>query len=273
MSESNGDAGSRKSYSGILAERMNMKISFKGQVVLITGATRGIGKQLADDFVKSGAQVILTGTQREQIDMLNKSVEKKSQGKKMYYCVDFTDSISTQDFIEKLGRYRKIDVCINNAGINRVDYIHEIQLKDWDDIMAVNLKAPFLIIREVSKIMKRNRYGRIVNISSIFGIINRHKRSIYSASKFGIRGLTVAASNELARYNILVNTVSPGFVLTDLTRRILSKKEIQDIKKQIPQGRFATPDEISCLILFLASPSNTYLTGQNIIIDGGYVNV
>jgi 3-oxoacyl-[acyl-carrier protein] reductase len=129
-----------------------------------------------------------------------------------------------------------------------------------------------MITRKVSKIMKSNGYGRIVNISSIFGVISRGKRSIYSITKFGLRGLTLAASNELARHNILVNAVSPGFVLTELTKGILSKKEIADLSKQIPVGRFARPEEISKVVLFLASDMNTYITGQNIIVDGGYVN-
>ena len=252
-----------------------MKIDFNGQVVLVTGATRGIGKQIADGFARLGAKLILTGTKEEQIKALNESAGKDKDGEttREYYCVDFTDAKSTETFIEHLRRYDRIDVCVNNAGINRINYIDETQLKDWDDIIAVNLKAPFLIIREVSKIMKKNGYGRIVNICSIFGVISREKRSIYSSSKFGLRGLTAAASNELAKYNVLVNSVSPGFVLTDLTKTILSEKEMKELAVQIPARRVATPDDISRGVLFLASNLNTYITGQNIIVDGGYVNV
>jgi len=128
-------------------------------------------------------------------------------------------------------------------------------------------------MREISRKMKKNRYGRIVNISSIFGVISREKRSIYSASKFGLRGLTVAASNELAKHNIMINTISPGFVLTDLTRSILSQNEMDELAEQIPAKRLANPDEISRVVLFIASSLNTYITGQNIVVDGGYINV
>jgi len=250
-----------------------MKINFEGQVVLITGATRGIGKQLANDFHELGAELILTGTRNEEIEALNKSRGELANPRRQYYCVNFLDADSTEKFLGELGSYGRIDVCVNNAGMSRIEYIDETTTKDWDDIVTVNLKAPYLVTREISTIMKRNGYGRIVNIGSIFGSISREKRSIYSVSKFGLRGLTTGSSNELARYNILVNTVSPGFVLTERTKRVLSKEEMTELASQVPIKRFATPDEISKLILFLASGSNTYITGQNIIIDGGYVNV
>jgi len=250
-----------------------MKIDFEGQVVLVTGATRGIGRQTADDFAELGAELILTGTIEDEINALNRSIEELENPPKKYYCVNFLDANSTEKFLGELRDYTRIDVCVNNAGINRIDYIDETKTKDWDDIIAVNLKAPFLVTREISKIMKKNGYGRIVNIGSIFGSISREKRSIYSSSKFGLRGLTVASSNELARHNILVNTVSPGFVLTELTKNILSEEEMAELAAHVPMGRLAEPGEISKVVLFLASGFNTYITGQNIIVDGGYINV
>lgn len=239
----------------------------------MTGATRGIGKQIAEDFFELGAKLILTGKNKERIKILNESLPKEKKNRMQYYSADFTDIKSIEKFIEQIRCYDRIDICINNAGINRIDYIDETYMKDWDDIIAVNLKAPFMIIREIGKLMKKNGYGRIINISSIYGLISREKRSIYSASKFGIRGLTVATSNELAKYNIFVNTVSPGFVLTDLTKSILSEKEMKELAAQIPARRLASPDDITRVVLFLASSLNTYITGQNIIVDGGYVNV
>jgi len=121
--------------------------------------------------------------------------------------------------------------------------------------------------------MKKNLYGRIINIASIFGVISKAKRSIYTTSKFGLRGLTVTSSIELAPFNVLVNSISPGFVLTELTKNILSEEEMKNIALQVPMGRFAEVDEISRVVLFLASSMNTYITGQNIVVDGGFTNV
>jgi len=250
-----------------------MKIDFSGQVALVTGGTRGLGKQIADDLFDLGANLVLTGTNSKQIEELNHSLSREKQKRVKYIAADFKDSKNITQFTEQIMACERIDVCVNNAGINRINYIDETLLEDWDDIITVNLKAPFMIIREVAKIMKKINYGRIVNISSIFGVISRTKRSIYSASKFGLKGLTLSVANELAKYNILVNSVSPGFVLTELTKSILTKKEMLELADEIPVGRLATPDEISRVVIFLASSLNTYIAGQNIIADGGYVNV
>lgn len=249
-----------------------MKIDFHDQTVLVTGATRGIGKQVADDFGSLGARLILTGTDKQQVKSLNEEAFHTNALKK-YFVADFLDKQSTENFLNEIGNYDRIDVCVNNAGINRINYIDESLVEDFEDILAVNLHAPFMIIRAISRIMKRNGYGRIVNISSIFGVISKEKRSVYSVSKFGLHGLTVSSANELACHNVLVNTVSPGFVNTVLTERILGPEEMAVLASQVPIGRFAEPAEISRVVLFLASRLNTYIAGQNIIADGGFVNV
>lgn len=248
-----------------------MNIDFTGKVALVTGATRGIGKQIADDFAKSGATLILTGTQRDQIDRLNKEALKKGR-KRRYYRVDFSQEDSFHQFLKKLKCYDRIDICVNNAGINRLNYVDEADMDDWEDMVNVNLRAPYMLIRQISPLMKKHRYGRIVNISSIFGVISRPKRSIYTTTKFGLHGMTVTAALELAPYNILVNAVSPGFVQTDMTRKNLSPKEQEELTRHIPVKRLGTPEDISRVVLFLASSQNSYITGQNIVVDGGYVS-
>lgn len=250
-----------------------MEIQFQNKVVLITGATRGIGKQLALDFEKLGASLILTSTNAIQVKNLNQELEKNNKQNIKYICVDFSNENSSIEFADQLSKYERIDVCVNNAGINKINYIYDTLITDWDNIINVNLKAPFLILREISKIMKKHGYGRIVNIASIFGTISKQKRVIYSTSKSGLIGFTKAAALDLAPFNVLVNCVSPGFVLTDLTKRILTEAEMQELVALIPVGRMASIEEISKVVLFLSSDLNTYITGQNIIVDGGYVNV
>ena len=130
--------------------------------------------------------------------------------------------------------------------------------------------GPFVLTREISKIMKKNKYGRIVNIASIFGVISREKRAAYSSTKSGLIGLTKATAHDLAKDNILVNSISPGFIDTELTKNILGEKSMKEISSSIPLKRLGDPDEIAKLVLFLTSDQNTYITGENIIIDGGY---
>ena len=241
-----------------------MKVDFKNQTVLVTGATRGIGRQIAEDMFHAGANIIATGTSDLSLSQLNDGFEK--------YPVDFLDSQSVDNFISFLSN-KKIDVCINNAGINKIASIGDVQQEDWDAIIKVNLTTPFRIIKTISNTMKRHNYGRIVNISSIWGTISKEYRASYSSSKFGLVGLSLSAAAELAKYDVLVNTVSPGFTLTDLTREVLGETEMVKIAKTIPIGRMATPSDISKVVMFMASNQNNYISGQNIVVDGGFTNV
>jgi 3-oxoacyl-[acyl-carrier protein] reductase len=249
-----------------------INFNFDNKTILVTGGTRGIGSQIAEELHELGAFVLITGTNAVEIDKFNIEAKKRSCKKKYIY-VDFLDENSSVNFFKEINNYDKIDGIVNNAGINRLNHVQNALLNDWTDMLEVNLTAPFRIIKNVAPIMIKNSYGRIVNIASIFGVISKEKRTVYSATKFGIHGLTVGCSNDLARYNILVNTVSPGFVLTDLTKKNLSISEIKDLENQIPIKRIAETRDISSVVIFLLSNLNQYLTGQNIIVDGGFTNV
>jgi NAD(P)-dependent dehydrogenase (short-subunit alcohol dehydrogenase family) len=246
-----------------------MRLDFTGRTVVVTGATRGIGRRLAEDFAAAGADLVLTGTSADEVEQLQ---ARAGEGER-WHRVDFTEPASVDAFAAALEAMPRIDACVNNAGINRINPIDETVLDDWDALLAVNLTGPFRVLRSVSAVMKRAGYGRIVNMGSIFGSVSREKRSVYSTTKFGLRGLTVGASNDLARFGVLVNTVSPGFVLTDLTRRILSEEERAQLAGQVPAGRLAETSDISPVVLFLCSALNTYITGQDVVVDGGFLNV
>jgi 3-oxoacyl-[acyl-carrier protein] reductase len=249
-----------------------MNLDFTGQTIIVTGATRGIGKQIAEDLHSMGAELILTGTDPVEIKDLNKIVKLNHKNIR-YFCVNFLIKESIDYFKLQLTNYKQIHALVNNAGINRLNFINEVNDNDWDDMLSVNLTAPFQLLKFISSKMIPFEFGRIINIASIFSKISKEKRSVYSVTKFGIHGLTVGVSNDLARHNILVNTVSPGFVYTDLTKKNLTQDEIIKITEQIPIKRLANVKEISYVVLFLLSKNNTYLTGQNIVVDGGFTNV
>lgn len=245
-----------------------MVSTFKNKTVLVTGATRGIGKQIAHDFDACGAHLILTGTDKNQVIKLN--CDRKLNAR--YLCVDFTDKGSFDRFLKEISPM-KIDICINNAGINYIDGMLDYPQNKWEELMHVNLDAPFRISQVVARNMKKHLYGRIINIASIYGVISREKRIAYSASKSGLIGLSRAMAIDLAQYGILVNSVSAGFVKTDLTKSILSEGDIRRLEQEIPLKRFATTKDISNTVLFLASEMSSYITGQNIVVDGGYVAI
>lgn len=246
----------------------NIRIDLSGKKTLITGATRGIGRSIAKVFEKAGSNLILTGTNSSQIDEIN----KKEKNKRITWkCAELSSLEGINKFIKNLDL--DIDICVNNAGINLIKPFTEYSLEEYEKVVNVNQKAVFEIIKKLISSMQKNSFGRIVNVASIWSHIGKSHRSLYSMSKTGIVGLTRSLAIEYAENNILVNSISPGFIKTALTSRSLSKAEITNLTKQIPVRRLGSPDEIAYFTLFLCSDLNTYLTGQNIIIDGGFTIV
>jgi len=245
-------------------------LNFKNKTVIITGGTRGIGRSLVDFFTDVDANVIFTGTKKYNsvnLDLL------KNSSRIQYIELDYSSEKSVKQFIHLVRDLDRVDVLINNAGVNKIDNISEISVDDWDWINTINLKGPFLLTQAVSENMKKQNSGKIINIASIFSVISKVKRAAYSATKWGLIGFTKAVALELAPFNIQVNAVSPGFVDTDLTRKILGLENMKQLEETIPQGRLAQPEEIAKVVLFLCSDQNTYITGQNIVVDGGFTSV
>jgi len=249
---------------------VSININLSGKTALITGATRGIGRAIADEFIEANAQVILTGTSQSEIDQLNSENENKAI---KWLMADFSTSDNIKLFIDKLKNMEPIDICVNNAGINIIKPLIEVSNEEYQRIMSVNLSAPFSIVRSLIPNMKKQKYGRIVNIASIWSEISKTGRSLYTTSKTGLVGFTRSIAVENSGDNILVNAVSPGFTLTELTKQSLTKNEMKELSRQIPMGRFAEPNEIAKTVLFLCSDLNTYITGQNITVDGGFTLV
>ncbi|WP_017325517.1 SDR family NAD(P)-dependent oxidoreductase [Synechococcus sp. PCC 7336] len=243
-----------------------MKLDFSNQTVLVTGASRGIGAQIAADFSDCGAKLIVTATDESSEAKIRSRLGESTQ----FLAVDFSISESINHFLASIRKIDRIDACVNNAGLSRHRPLEAATEEEWDLTNSVNLKAPFLLTQAVAESMKRNLYGRIVNIASIWSQITIPDRGVYTATKFGLHGLTISSAAELSQYNILTNTVSPGFTLTDMLKGNYSKEALQAIADKIPMKRLAEPEEISKVVLFLSSQLNSYVTGQNILVDGGY---
>lgn len=223
--------------------------------VLVTGGTRGIGKSIFELFKKNGYDVYITGTSLPEIP------------NEKYYQVDFSNSESFEKFIFEISS-KKFDILINNVGTNIIKNQIDVSIVEWSKMIDVNLKSIYFISQSILKNMPSG--GKIINISSIFGVVSKELRSLYSTTKFGINGLTKSLSLEYAHKNILINSISPGFTNTELTSKSLTEEQSSELKKQVPLNRFAEPNEIAELVFFLSSEKNSYITGQNIIIDGGF---
>lgn len=234
---------------------------FESKTVFVTGATRGIGRAVAVAFRAAGAKVIGTGTQSESEGAFDEYVQADfGDVERIRACADYV-------------RRAEPDVLINNAGINKNQAFVEIEPQDFQRIQQVNVFAPFSLCQAAIPGMKRKGWGRIVNISSIWGKISKEHRASYSASKFALDGMTLALAAEHAADGILANCVAPGFTDTELTHKMLGEEGIRQIVSTVPIRRMASVEEIARFVVWLGSPENTYITGQNIAIDGGFSRV
>jgi NAD(P)-dependent dehydrogenase (short-subunit alcohol dehydrogenase family) len=230
--------------------------------VLVTGATRGIGSAVAERFVQEGAEVIATGS----------TPKGRVPAGCRFEVINFSDCEAMERFVERVADL-EIDILVNNAGINKITPFSEIDIQSYEAIQSVNLHAPMKLCQAVLPYMRAQQWGRIVNISSIFGVISKAERAPYSASKFALDGMTASLAAEVASDGILANCVAPGFIDTDMTRSILGESGMKELADQVPAKRLGTPQEIASFVVWLASKENTYVSGQNLVIDGGFTRV
>lgn len=241
----------------------------KDKVVLVTGSARGIGKSIVERFAKEGAVTVISDVANEEAARETLASIESQGGRGLVTMFDVSDSAQVDRAVsEVMAAFGRIDVLVNNAGITRDNLMMRMSEDDFDLVYRVHLKGTFLLTKAVSRIMMKQRCGRIVNMSSVVGVMGNAGQANYSAMKAGIIGLTKSAARELAARNITVNAIAPGFINTPMTEKLPEAVQ-KAFLAQIPLGRYAEPGEVADLALFLASDEAAYITGQAIGINGG----
>ena len=245
-------------------------MQLKGKVAIITGAAQGIGKEIARALAKEGADLAICDVNKEVLDKTRAELE--TCGVKVEaLVVDVTNTTQVEEMVNKvLDKLSKVDILVNNAGITRDSLIMRMKESDWDLVLAVNLKGAFNCLKAVTRPMLKQRYGKIVNVASIIGIMGNAGQANYAASKAGIIGLTKSAAKELASRGINVNAVAPGFIKTAMTDK-LTEEQKQKMLDVIPLAKLGEPKDVADLVLFLVSDASSYITGEVIKVDGGMV--
>jgi len=238
-----------------------------GKVAIVTGGSRGIGKDIAAALAGAGAKVAILA--RDQPRAAAAAAEI-GNGARAYRC-DVSLAAEVERALEAVDRdFAQVDVLVNNAGVTRDNLLFRIGEDDWDAVLDANLKGPFLITKLAARGMIKRRWGRIVNITSVVGLMGNKGQANYAASKAGLIGFTKAVARELASRNVLVNAVAPGYIDTELTRGI-SEEAKQTLQAAIPLARLGTGRDVAAAVLFLASDMASYITGQVLVVDGGMV--
>ena len=242
-------------------------IKFEGQVALVTGASRGIGAAIATELAHKGLKVIGTATTDEGAARITETLASFGGcvGKKL----DVNDAASAEALIDTIVKdYGALHILVNNAGITRDMLAMRLKDDDWDAVLDTNLKAVFRMSRAVMRTMMKQRYGRIISITSVVGAAGNAGQANYAAAKAGVAGMTRALARELGSRNITVNCVAPGFIETDMTAK-LSEEQQKALLGQIPLGHLGKPQDIAHAVAFVASPQAAYITGQEIHVNGG----
>jgi 3-oxoacyl-[acyl-carrier protein] reductase len=250
------------------APARRIQVDLSGQVALVTGASRGIGKEIALTFGRAGAAVACIARNEGKLKETADAVQAAG-GKASVHACDVADSAAAQATVDAVVEaHGRLDVVVNNAGITKDTLLPIMSDDDWDQVIAANLRSVFLFTRAAAKVMMRQRSGRIINMSSVSGLMGNPGQSNYSASKAGIIGFTQTVARELAKRKITVNAICPGFIATDMAEA-LGPAIIDEVKKRIPLQRIGQAEEIADAALYLASDSAAYITGQTLTVDGG----
>ncbi|MBA4072567.1 MAG: beta-ketoacyl-ACP reductase [Gemmatimonas sp.] len=241
-------------------------ISLTGKTALVTGSTRGIGRAIAEELVACGARVAVVGR-----DLATAERVAEELGEARGFACDVSDPASVTMLVQTVeDAFGTLDILVNNAGITKDNLMARMKDEDWDAVLATNLRSAFVATRAAQRGMMKRRWGRIINITSVVGLVGNKGQANYAASKAGLIGFTKAAAKELSSRNILVNAVAPGYIRTDMTAQ-LNEDARTALSSQIPLGRLGEPKDIAGAVAFLASDLAAYITGQVLVVDGGMV--
>jgi 3-oxoacyl-[acyl-carrier protein] reductase len=244
-----------------------IQIDLSGRNALVTGSTRGIGREIADTLAKCGARVAVVGRDLAKARETAAAVGNGAEG----FACDVSDTAAVAKLVADVeAAFGSIDILVNNAGITRDNLVMRLKDDDWDAVINANLRGAFAAIRAVSRGMMKRRSGRIINVSSIVGIIGNKGQANYAASKAGLIALTKSVAKELGSRNILVNAVAPGFIDTEMTAAMTPEAR-EALGKQIALERLGAPRDVAAMVAFLASDLSSYVTGQVLVVDGGMV--
>jgi 3-oxoacyl-[acyl-carrier protein] reductase len=241
-------------------------ITLAGKTALVTGSTRGIGRAIAESLVQCGARVAVVGRELATAERVAEAL-----GEARGFACDVADPASLTMLVQTVeDAFGQLDILVNNAGITRDNLMARMKDEDWDAVLATNLRSAFVATRAAQRGMMKRRWGRIINVTSVVGLIGNKGQANYAASKAGLIGFTKAAAKELSSRNILVNAVAPGYIQTDMTAQ-LSDEAKAALSSQIPLGRLGEPRDVAGAVAFLASDLAAYITGQVLVVDGGMV--
>ncbi|HEY4217550.1 MAG TPA: 3-oxoacyl-[acyl-carrier-protein] reductase [Gemmatimonadaceae bacterium] len=244
-----------------------MKIDLSGRTAVVTGSTRGIGRAIAETLAGAGARVAIVGRDQARAQDVAAAVSPEARG----FSCDVADTGSVAAMIASVEEaFGGVDILVNNAGLTRDNILFRIKDDDWDAVLDANLRGAFVAIRAASRGMMKRRWGRIINIASVVGLVGNKGQANYAASKAGLIGLTKSVAKELASRNILANVVAPGFIETDMTAAMTEEAK-KTLFTQIPLERLGTPSDIANIVAFLSSDASSYITGQVFVVDGGMV--
>lgn len=240
-----------------------------GKVTIVTGASRGIGRSVAIELAKLGAKVVINyaGNQAAAEEVKNLIVSAGGQAIVIKADVGNVEAVDAM-VKETIDTFGKIDILVNNAGITRDNLLMRMKEDDWDAVMNINLKGVFVCTKAISRIMMKQRAGKIINMTSVVGLMGNAGQANYAAAKAGVIGFTKSMAKELASRGITVNAIAPGFISTDMTA-ILSEQVKKELAEKIPVGRLGSPEDVAAAVAFLASDSANYITGQTLNVDGG----